>query len=145
MTVQTMPDVEGGLRTYLRANTDLAALIGTRCYFGIPDAPVFPLVVVRRVGGGDDIGDAPIEQALVQIDCWGDFTADGVHGNKAQAEAVRRCVRGILFGLTAHGATHLDSATVCYGAVVLSDIWLPDPDDDRPRYSISAQITARAA
>ncbi len=145
MTVQAMPDVEGGLRTYLRSQSELQAVVGQRIYFGVPDAPVFPLVTVRRVGGGDDTGEAPLEQALIQIDVWGGHTADGIHGDKATADTVRRCLRGVLFGLTAHGATALDNSTVCYGASVQSDIWLPDPDDDNARYSLTVLVTARAA
>lgn len=137
-------DVEGGLRTYLRADAGIQAVVAQRVFFGIPDSPTFPLVVVRRVGGGDDPSEAALDQALVQFDCWGPVTASG-HGDKATAQSVRAAVRKVLRLLAMQGATALDANTVCYGAVVQSDIWLPDPADDMPRYAISAVVTARAA
>jgi hypothetical protein len=69
-----MPDVEGGVRTFLRANAGVAAIVGQRVFFGVPKGATeatFPLVTVSRVGGGDDFSDVPIDVALVQIDCWG--------------------------------------------------------------------------
>lgn len=139
MTVE-WPDVEGGIRDYLRGHTDVAAAVGARVFFGVPDEPTFPLVAVRRVGGGDDTSEAPIDQALIQLDCWGGVDAAG-HGKKAEADTVRRAVRQALYEI--RGATALNASTVAYGAAVTSDVFLPDPNNDRPRYAVTALVTAR--
>jgi hypothetical protein len=141
------PDVEGGVRDYLRAHASVSALVGTRVFFGIPAAPTFPLITVTRVGGTDDTSEATIDQALVQIDCWGRLYADTdpTHkgGDKAQCDAVRRAVRRAFRDIRT--ATALNASTVAYGARVESDPFRPDPDSDRPRYAVTASITARAA
>lgn len=131
------PDPEGGLRDYLRANAGVVALVVQRVFFGIPDNPVWPLITVSRVGGGDDLSEAPIDVALLQVDCW----ADG--RNKAQAHAVASAVRDALAAI--RGAVAVNGTTVLYGAVVESVLFAPDPADARPRYAITAQVTARAA
>jgi hypothetical protein len=142
------PDVEGGLRDYLRDQADVAALVDRRVFFGIPDRPTFPLVTVRRVGGTDDTSDAPLDRALVQIDCWGRLFNDtnpgkAAHGDLAQTSALRLAVRKALRLITSQ--TPLNANVVAYGAVVQSDPFLPDPDNDRPRYAVTALVTARAA
>jgi hypothetical protein len=149
MTVQ-WPDVEGAVRTYLRAHTDVVAQVGARVFFGIPDEPTWPLIVVSRVGGFEDPSDAPIDQAMVQLDCWGAFHLDGstevlTRPNKASATAVLRAVR------QAHSdLIHVPATVTVAGATVRidggawqSDPYIPDPSDGRPRYVVTAQFTVR--
>jgi hypothetical protein len=141
------PDVEGALRTWLRANTAVSTIVGQRVFFGVPEqATTFPIVTVQRVGGTDDVSDAYIDQALIQIDCWGrlyaDTDASKKGGDKAGCDALRRAVRSALFAI--RGATPLNSQVVAYNAAVLSDPYSPDPANNRPRYVITVQITARA-
>lgn len=138
-----MPDVEGGVRTFLRAQAGVTAIVGQRVFFGIPknaDENTFPLVVVSRVGGGDDPeGEAPVDNALMQIDCWGGIDTSG-NGKKAQAVALVNAVRDALFAV--RGRTALSSTVDAAGIVVQSVVWLPDPSNDRPRYSLTAEVTA---
>lgn len=147
MAEDDLPDVEGGVRDYLRGFPDVAAIFDQRVFFGIPAKPVWPLLVVQRVGGTDDPSEAALDLALVQIDVWGrlysddDATAKG--GDKAQCDAGRRAVRKAFRSI--RGATALNATTVAYGAVVQSDPFRPDPDSDRPRYALTASIAARAA
>lgn len=136
MTVE-WPDTEGAVRDYLRGHTDVTAQVGTRVFFSIPDQPTWPLVVVRRVAGGDDTSEAPLDQAVIQIDCW------AAGRNKQQATDVVNAVRQALYEL--RGATALNDDVVGYGARIDSIVFLPDPADDRPRYALTAQITTRAA
>ena len=134
------PDVEGAVRDHLRADADVAALVGTRVFFGVPldsngqVTAQLPLVTISRVGGGDDASEAPIDQALLQIDCW------AASRNKAQAHAVTSAVRKSLTEIR----TAEVGSTVLFGAVVESVIWSPDPKD-LPRYSLTALVSARAA
>jgi hypothetical protein len=135
--VSNWPDVEGELRSYLRADAGVAALVGARVFFGVPKRAAeatFPLVVVRRVGGGQDGSDAPVDVALMQIDCWGSI-ANG-NGLKAGATALVNAVRSSL------EAVGTDSTAVLKGANVETVLWLPEADNDRPRYSVTAVVTA---
>lgn len=134
----TWPDVEGAARDYLRADAGVAALVGARVFFGIPKGAkeaTFPLVVVSRVGGGQATGDAPVDVALLQIDCWGSIGTEG-NGLKAGATALVNAVRSSL------DAVGTDSTAVLKGANVESVLWLPDADNDRPRYAVTAEVTA---
>lgn len=139
MTVE-WPDVEGGVRAYLRADGDVRAALGgsQRVFFGVPTSPTWPLAVVSRVGGGSDTSDVPIDLALIQVDCWGAITTAGT-GDKAGATALVNAVRSALEAMGDHTAT---PTCRLVGADVESVLWLPDPDNDRPRYALTAEVTA---
>lgn len=135
-----MADVEGAVRDHLRAQN--ISNLGTRVFFGVPDgSPTYPLATVQRVGGGDDPGEAPIDQALLQVDVWGRLDPAG-HTDKAQARAVADDVRAAFHAI--RGATALTATVTAYGAAVEADLWAPDPAG-RGRYSITVLVTARAA
>lgn len=123
------------MRDYLRANAGVTALVGNRVFFGLPARCAFPAVVVRRVAGGQDPGEAPIDRPLLQIDCW------GKPGNKANAHATAAAVRDALTAI--HGRT-TQGSTVLFGAQVIGAVFSPDPETDQPRYSLSVDLTARA-
>lgn len=135
---EALPDVEGGVRDYLRT----AGVCSGRVYFGVPTGtPTYPLCTVQRVGGGDDPSEAPIDGALIQIDVWGRVDA-AQHTDKAEARTAANAVRAALYAI--RGKTALNASTIAYGAAVEADLWAPDPTD-RARYSITALVTARAA
>lgn len=134
------PDVEGLVRDHLRADADVTALVGQRVFFGIPKRSTdttWPLVTVQRFGGGQAPGDAPVDVALVQIDCWGQIGADG-NGRKAACTALVNAVRSSLDSMG------IDATATLKGATVESVLWLPEVDNDRPRYSVTAVVTAIA-
>lgn len=147
MTTLTFPDVEGGVRAYLRSYADVVALVGQRSFFGIPTNATYPLIVVSRAGGTDDDTDAPFDQALIRLSCWGVLYSDTDptkrHGDKAGCRAVANAVRAAIASLTHVPATA--AGVFLAGGSVVADTWEPDPDDDRPCYSLLAQITARVA
>jgi hypothetical protein len=135
--VSTWPDVEGALRTHLRADAGVAALVGQRVFFGVPRGAkeeTYPLVVVQRVGGGQDASEAPVDVALVQVDCWGSI--NNGNGLKAECTALVNSVRAAL------ESVGTDSTAVLKGADVESVLWLPQVDNDRPRYAVTAVVTA---
>lgn len=135
--MSTWPDVEGLLRTHLRADTGVAAIVGARVFFGVPKGATeatFPLVVVQRVGGGADHSEAPLDVALMQVDCWGSI-ANG-NGLKAPCTALVNSVRAAL------EAVGTDSTAALKGANVESVLWLPQVDNDRPRYAVTAVVSA---
>lgn len=139
---RTFADVEGGLRSWLRAQSGVSSVVGTRVFFGIPrdeagqPSAAFPLIVLNRVGGAPQTGGAPLDDALIQLDCWGGIS------NKAQAWAAAKAVMDALESMTPQT---LAAGVYAYGASVESVIWLPNPDDDRARYVVTAMVTARAA
>lgn len=134
------PDVEGGIRAYLRADPGVQAALGgsQRVFFGIPTTPTWPLIVVAQVGGGDDDSEAPVDRPSIQIDCWGAITPSGT-GDKAGATALVNAVRSALKRMRNQTVT---PTCRLLGARVESQIWLPDADNDRPRYSVTAEVTA---
>lgn len=137
MSTVTLPDVEGGIRDALRGDAGVSALVEGRVYFGVPNSvATWPVVTVQRVGGGDDPGEAPIDLALVQIDCW------GAERNKSQAWAVAAAVRS--WAQSVRRATALNEEVTAYAVTVESVLWAPD-GADRPRYSITALVMARSA
>lgn len=136
----TWPDVEGLVRDWLRADAGVAAIVGARVFFGVPKGATestFPLVTVQRFGGGQADGEAPLDVALLQIDCWG--TISRGNGVKSVATALVNSVRAAL------DAVGTDSAAALAGANVESVVWLPDPDNDRPRYAVTAEVSALAS
>ena len=140
-TPETLPDIEGALRTWLRAQTSVTTLLGgQRVFFGIPKGATeasFPLITVARVGGGLDGSDAPVDSALIQWDVWGSIDASG-NGKKAEATTLVNTLRSLLAAV--RGRTELTASVDIFGCVEQSCIWLPDADNDRPRYSLTTEV-----
>lgn len=130
-------DVEEGVRQYLRNDTDVDAVVDRRVFFGVPkEGPTFPLITVRRVGGGDDASEAPVDLAVVSISCWGTNTKSSAWSTAA---AVRKALHKI------RRKTLLAPGVYAHGATVDGVIWSPDPEDARPRYIVTTRVTATAA
>jgi hypothetical protein len=131
--VSTWPDAEGATRTWLRADAGVVAQMSTRVFFGVPKpTATYPLATVQRIGGGPGAGDAPVDEALLQIDVWGDKHANG-NGNKAGCWTATAAV---LAALEVVNDTLI--ATGVRAAINVESVnWLPDPADDRPRYVIT--------
>lgn len=140
MTADAIPDVEGALRTWLRTVASVTAIVGQRVFFGIPKGATeakFPLIAVSRVGGVMAAGDAPVDLALVQIDVWGSLDDSG-NGKKAEATALVNTLRSELAAV--RGRTALTASVAAFGFVEQSCIWLPDSDNDRPRYALTVEV-----
>lgn len=139
---EALPDVEGCLRTWMRTLASITTIVGQRVFFGVPKGAVeatFPLVTVSRIGGGDDPGEAPVDRALVQVECWGSIDSSG-NGRKSQATALVNAVRSEFRAV--NGSTVLSGTTIAFGINVESAVWLPDPDSDRPHYVVTAEVIA---
>ena len=138
--MSTWPDVEGGIRDWLRDDAGITALVGQRVFFGVPlDAreASFPLVTVQRVGGGQDASEAPVDLAVIDVSVWAQLR------DKAGATALLNAVRSRLEELRTR--TTVTAGVDLFGAEVIGVVWLPDPDNARPRYSVTAEVTAMAA
>lgn len=131
------PDTRAALRTYLRADAGVSALIGNRVFYGVPQGATFPLVTLPgQVGGGRDPGEAPIDRPLQQIDLWA-AKPNGLADLYALESAVRDALDAI------RNATTIGTV-VLYGASITGAVDLPDPADDRPRRILTVDLTARA-
>ena len=69
---EIFPDAEAVVGAAIR-NASISGL-GTRVYSSIPRSPVYPLVLVRRVGGFPAVRQA-LDRASIQIEAWGDTKA----------------------------------------------------------------------
>lgn len=143
MTV--FPDVEGGVRDYLRGVAAVTATLAkpTAVWFGVPedaDEADYPCVTVSLVGGGEVTGaTVPILTPVIQCDVWGPV------GAKRATYAAAAAVAEAMSSIGAAGVpTTLTAGVVGCGAEVESILWEPDPADGRPRYVITATVTVRA-
>lgn len=135
----TFGDAEGAIVSYLRATT---TAFGTRVFLALAGATVYPVCRVGRVGGGDDPSDAPLDQALLQIDVYGRVR------QLAEAESARQEIRSALKALSETGGYNVPGKAYIYGATVADDRRLPEPNaqdadgtvGERPRFIITAQV-----
>lgn len=147
MSDEIWPDVEGGVRAWLRADVGVAALVGTRVFLAMPvetktKALVWPLAVVSRIGGGDTPGSlVPVDNALVSIECWGELDDQG-RPFWRDLTAVVNSVRSALGRID--GRTALAPGVAAFGVSVAGVVRAPDPNNGRPRYVITAEVTAMA-
>ena len=134
------PDVEGALRTYLRLNTDIQSVVGSRVFFGVPrnSENAFPCIMLTRIGGGQQGGDAPMDQPMIQFDCYAKTAEEG--GGRLQATQVAQALRKALS--TIRGRTRLDANTVGWDPRVTGQVFSPLPGDDRPRILLTCVMTA---
>jgi hypothetical protein len=128
------PDVEGALRAYLRAESTVSALFGSRVFFGVDNPSAYPVCTITRIGGGLDGGVAEglMDVALIQVDVWGDVRRkqDAFDGMAVVLGALQRIQR------------YTDYAgVILHGANVQSWAFLSD-EAERPRYSITVQVIA---
>lgn len=132
MTVQTLPNVEAMVSTFLQAQAEMIALIGTRTYTAIPASPTYPLC---RVTQFDElkVTHRPlwVARASIQIEGFG--------GSKAEAFNVVSTAEACI-------AERFEGARS--GGVVTGITWgskrdLPDPtfSPAKPRFLATAYIT----
>lgn len=135
MSEGDFPDTEDAMKAYLKADSGVAALVGSRVFFGSPkQGATLPYIVVSRVGGGDDVSEAPVDNAVLNASCWG--------RSKEEAFNVMNAVRRALHSIRRRT---LASGVDLHGAIVDTVLWSPDPQDDTPRYIVTTRVTATAA
>lgn len=123
MIVETVVDL-------LMAEPTIAALVDDRIYPRlIPDAASFPLLVVTKVAGGGSYtndGDAGLEAARVQVDC---YSADGASAVIELRTAVRRKLSGFKGG-PASGSPCAIASCFCTNDM---DLTAPETERTGPR------------
>lgn len=85
-------------------------------------------LVVTKVGG---TSTETVEQALVQIDVWGDRSY-------AECASTTLAVKDALISLNHES---LNPTTFGFGTSGVVDRFLPDPEADRPRFAITTTLT----
>lgn len=135
---QSFADIEGAFKEYLRAAN--LSNVGTRVFLGMPrEGPSkYPVITLFRVAGGGPVSgaDYPLDAARVQFDVWGEI------GGKVTAQSVAQAVIGTL--LDTPCGTLLSEAVRLVGVSQVTVAYVPDPDDGRPRYSVSCVVQAQA-
>jgi uncharacterized protein DUF3168 len=103
--------MEEALIALLLGDTALAALIAQRIFpASRPQASPLPAVTLQRIGGGPlyaDDGEVGLEEARLQIDCWGSTYTSA----KQVARAVTRRLSGFdgPVGITVFQSIELDA------------------------------------
>lgn len=127
-----VPDSVIPIRNYLRAVSAVTALVPVRRIDLGLVAGDGAQIVVRRIGGGEDSSEAPVDVALLQIDVWGD-----TNGSLEDCATIKSTVRGALLDIrspvTAGGAK-------IHSASTIDDNWAPDPDTDQPRFVLTVRV-----
>jgi hypothetical protein len=139
ITPEDWPDIEGALRNYLRDSLDLAKTdVGSRVFFGVPrdSRNSFPCIALSRIGGGQALGDAPLDNALIQFDVYGLKADDG--GGRNAVTVVALALRKALS--TIRGRTRLDDSVVAWDPRVSTQVYSPMPADDRPRIILTVTV-----
>lgn len=130
--ITVLPDVERLAATWLRNVADVRAIVDSRVYTAVPNAPTFPLVRLTRIGG-EPVMSRPLhlDEAWVQVDCWG--------GPKATTRLLAETCRGA-FALEAFVGPHDDG--VVSGVTFGSFQYLPDDSYEpaKPRYWFTLHI-----
>lgn len=141
VSVVAYGDVESAAKAWL-ATTDVAPLVtrtagGLSVFLAMPASAPTPCVIVRRVGGGPAVRkDLPEDHSRLSFDCWAD--------TRSQAILIARTLIAECDSLGRNGGYIAGSVYLCV-ADVLSLLWLPDPDSDKPRYIVDALVTSLTA
>jgi hypothetical protein len=131
---EQFPDTEAAMRAYLRADAGVAALVDGRVFFGFSAESNPKQVTVQRQGGGPDGSEAPVDNAALVFNCWA----------ASKAEAAEIC-RAVVAAVEALRERTVYAGTALLGGTVDTWFWSPDPQGDRPRYIVTANVTAIAA
>lgn len=128
----TWLDAEGAFRSYVRT---AGGPWGQRAYFGTPEQPnpTLPMLVVSRIGGGPQLGEAPLDDARLSVDVWGI--------TKFQAVEAVKVLTGLIQDLA---STPLDAGTIALNGQVDSVVWAPDDTLKLPRYVVDCTLTLKA-
>lgn len=132
----SLPDTEGALRSWLRLNTNIAALVGDRVYFAMPeqDAPELPLIVFYRVGGLPDL--------MGQV--YPDFIIEAWDRNKHDASNLATVVAGEIQDSNHRPPVVVDGVKVMAGTVNFGPV--PSGGTNRAkRYRVDSSFHMRSA
>jgi len=104
-------------------------------YFAVPagDKPPSPMIIVSRLGGAPQVGEAPLDNGRIEFAVWAD--------TKHASSQVELALCAALFDMATE---QLDAGVVGHGAQIESRVWLPDPGSTLGRYLVTAMVIAVA-
>lgn len=125
-----LPDAEALLGAFLRAQSAVSALVGTRVGTLIPNPPTWPLVRLTRVGGTQ--AQRWEDRPRLSVECWADLN------DQAGASLLARTVIAVLSDI--RGRYVAQAGYVVSWDVVLGPLWSPDPISNRPRFLVDVAL-----
>lgn len=131
------PSPERTMVAWAKANSPLAALVAGRVATRLPADPTFPFLTVRQIGGGPDGSDAPVDEPLLQWDCYGAATAQG----KVDADQLART---LVDELETRNPEVVTGEGYVYGHQVLDQRSVEEPATGWARYMVTSIATIRA-
>lgn len=129
-------DAEALVSQYLRAQSEVTAIVAQRVYTALPEDKTFPLVRLHRIGGTPKLSrPLHLDTARLQVDVWG--------GSKATALDAMDAVRTELSKLVDEDPVQ-PLGVVC-GVKFGPLAYLPDESftPAKPRYTQDLTITVR--
>jgi hypothetical protein len=133
----TLPDVEAIVATYLAAHSEVDALVDGRVGTELPENAVRPYLTVTRVGGRPRSRPHWIDQAHLQVVCWGQ---DPDNEPTARDEAFDVCATALAALHDLPGITDLGIVTGVED--ILGPRPLPDRETAFPRFLAEVLVTA---
>ena len=84
----SLPDAEILARTWALSKTSISNLVGTRVATRLPQDGDMPFLVITRLGGTPLSGEALIDEAFLQLDCYaGKYATNNTKGQPDYAQA----------------------------------------------------------
>jgi hypothetical protein len=134
LALRVLPSVERLVVEYLRASTDVQALVNQRVSTSLPSSPTFPYVTLLLVSGGE-LARNHLDVVTLQVDAWG--------GTREQADVLIRTVRAAMLQMP---GVH-DGAVVSAVVTLVTPRWNPDDTVEPPkaRYTCDMQVVLHPA
>lgn len=121
------------LVAWAKANTALNAILAGKVATSLPASPPLPFLRITLGAGASDDGEAPIDQPIMQFDCYA--------ANEADLDVLERTLRD-----ECRAAIHIsNSHGHLYGLTVLSWAPRPEPNTGWHRMQVDAIATIREA
>ena len=140
MTSLVLPDAMPDIRSFLRTESDLNALLSGRVFFRLPaQIKQAPFLRITRAGGGQQPNsEAPVADIRVGIEIWGmegsDYDAIRAVSQQLESIAATPIGPGLVLG---------GNGTVLLNLVITTGMDLPDPETGWPRFVMDTVWTVR--
>lgn len=133
--IRSFVDAEDVVKEWL-LTTSVAPLVTNKIFLAMPKGAPLPSVILSRVGGTSmPESDAPIDAARISFAVWA--------ANRPQAKTIRTALLGEIESI-GYQPEYVGTVGRIKSGLLLSDIWLPDPEDDVPRYIVDATMYVQA-
>ena len=130
MALRLQPDALETVVAYLKASTELQALVSQRVSSSLPGQATFPRVEVRDVNAGRQVIPRQLRETVVDIFSWADTRPVAYDVAQVVDAALMEMVGG-------HGGV-----VVSHVRVLTAPGWFPDPNTNRPGFRATYGVTA---